>query len=112
MEDKYNEIFYTFSERKGGKRKIGLRVRMVNEGVAFRYIFLEQQGESNFTLATEASNFNLVGNPKVLLLFRENYLTKTIRPGKLRSAFLFWKKETGRPKFIQMLRMWHNIPTI
>ena len=57
------------------KKQVNLVVRAFNDGIAFRYEFPAQENWSSYTLTEEQSTFNLVQNPKVLTLFRENYTT-------------------------------------
>lgn len=57
------------------KKKINIVVRVFNDGVAFRYEFPVQENWTAYTLTDEQSTFNLVQDPKVLALFRENYVT-------------------------------------
>jgi alpha-glucosidase len=60
---------------KGKKRLIYLRVRLFNDGVAFRYEFPEQKDWHDYTLAEENTSFNLVRNPISRVAFLENFTT-------------------------------------
>ena len=62
-------------ERNGKNRLIYLRVRVFNDGVAFRYEFPEQKDWHNYTLTDENTSFNLVGNPSARVAFLENFTT-------------------------------------
>jgi alpha-glucosidase len=62
-------------EREGKKWLIGLRVRVFNDGVAFRYELPEHNVRHNFILTDENSTFNLEGNPVARVAFLENFTT-------------------------------------
>jgi alpha-glucosidase len=70
-----NEAKIPLVEKKTPFRKITLAVRVFNDGLAFRYEFPEQQNWKSFLLTNENSTFNLSGDPKVLVLFRQNFTT-------------------------------------
>src|SRR5204862_8329177 len=55
-------------------RQINFVVRAFNDGVAFRYEFPQQKNWERYTLTDELTTFNLAQDPKVLTLFRQNYI--------------------------------------
>lgn len=73
--DRYNEAGIPMQERKGSKRLIYLRVRVFDDGVAFRYEFPTQNGWHSYTLTDENTSFNLSGNPTARVAFLENFTT-------------------------------------
>ncbi len=75
VQDEYKEASIPMQERNGKKRLISLRIRVFNDGVAFRYEFPEQKDWHNYTLTDENTNFNLVGNPTARVAFLENFTT-------------------------------------
>lgn len=76
VHSQYNELTVPLIRSNGtDKRLVNVVVRAFNDGVAFRYEFPIQKNWAAYTLTEEKSTFNLVQDPKVLALFRENYLT-------------------------------------
>jgi alpha-glucosidase len=73
--DKYTEAGIPMKETNGKKRLIYLKVRVFNDGLAFRYEFPEQENWHNYTLTDENTSFNLVGNPSARVAFLENFTT-------------------------------------
>lgn len=71
----YNEVVIAIKEATGLKRKIGLMVRLFNDGLGFRYEFPAQKNWKSMEIIEEESSFNLSGNPVVYTLFREHYRT-------------------------------------
>jgi alpha-glucosidase len=69
----YKEVKIPLAETTAPFRKINLRVRAFNDGLAFRYEFLQQKDVTSFTLLDENTTFKLTGNPKVHVLFLPNY---------------------------------------
>ena len=69
------EMLVSMNERYAPFRRINLVVRAFNDGVAFRYEFPMQNKWKSFVMTDENSCFNLIGNPKVLTLFRSGFLT-------------------------------------
>ena len=69
------EMVVTMKEKSATDRQINLVVRAFNEGVAFRYDFPKQDNWKFFSMTDENSNFELVGNPTVLTLFRSGFTT-------------------------------------
>jgi alpha-glucosidase len=70
---RYKEVTLPLESAKG--KKINFKVRVFNDGAAFRYEFPEQRGDKEFTLYEENSNFNLHGDPTVRTLFLPNFLS-------------------------------------
>lgn len=75
VHDSYREATIPFQEHGGKKRLIYLHVKVFNDGIGFRYEFLEQKDWPNYTLTDENSSFNLVGNPMARVAFLENFTT-------------------------------------
>ena len=75
VHDKYKEAAIPMQERSGKKRLIVLRVRVFNDGVAFRYELPEQKDWHKYTLTDENTQFNLSGNPTARVAFLENFTT-------------------------------------
>lgn len=73
--DTYGEAYIPMQERGGKRRLIGLRVRVFNDGVAFRYELPEQNHWNHYILTDENSTFNLTGNPTGRVAFLENFTT-------------------------------------
>jgi len=73
--DTYKEAAIPMQETKGKKRLIFLRVRVFNDGVAFRYEVPEQSNWHHYTLTDENTSFNLDGNPTARVAFLENFTT-------------------------------------
>lgn len=73
--DTYNEAYIPMQERKGGKRRVALRVRVFNDGVAFRYELADQSVRHDFVLTDENTTFRLTGDPVARIAFLENFTT-------------------------------------
>ncbi|HZJ21636.1 MAG TPA: glycoside hydrolase family 97 protein, partial [Pricia sp.] len=71
----YNEMTVPLVEPNGAKRKVNLVVRLFNDGIGFRHEFPKQKQWQSYVMTNENSSFNLVQNPTVYTLFRENYNT-------------------------------------
>ncbi|HEY3371472.1 MAG TPA: glycoside hydrolase family 97 protein [Prolixibacteraceae bacterium] len=56
-------------------RQVNLVVRAYNDGLAFRYVFPQQDNWKSFILTGEFTTFNIAGNPQVLALLLPNYTT-------------------------------------
>lgn len=69
------ELTISMVEKNSPFRQINLVVRAFNDGIAFRYDFPKQDKWKSFILTDENSNFNLLGNPTVLTLFRSGFTT-------------------------------------
>jgi alpha-glucosidase len=75
VHDGYKEAAIPMQEHSGKKRLVYLRVRLFDDGVAFRYEFPAQKGWDSYTLTDENTRFNLIGNPKATVAFLENFTT-------------------------------------
>ena len=75
VHDAYKEAAIPMQQRTGSKRLIWLRVRVFNDGVAFRYELPEQTNWHEYTLTDENSQFNLSGDPIARVAFLENFTT-------------------------------------
>jgi len=73
--DTYKEAAIPMLESSGKKRLIWLKVRVYNDGVAFRYELPEEKNSKQFTLTDENSTFNLAENPIARVAFLENFTT-------------------------------------
>lgn len=69
----YHELIIPLQEKKSPTAKINFIVRAFDDGIAFRYQFLPQQGKSSFTLLEENSSFNLINNPVAHTLFLPSF---------------------------------------
>ena len=75
VHDAYKEAAIPMQQRTGSKRLIWLRVRVFNDGVAFRYELPGQTNWHEYTLTDENSQFNLSGDPIARVAFLENFTT-------------------------------------
>ncbi|HXS57042.1 MAG TPA: glycoside hydrolase family 97 protein [Hanamia sp.] len=75
VHDTFREAAIPMKESEGRKRLIWLRVRVFDDGVAFRYELPEQQQWHDYTLTDENTQFNLIGNPTARVAFLENFTT-------------------------------------
>ncbi len=75
VHDTYKEAAIPMKERTGKKRLIWLRVRVYDDGLAFRYELPQQNDWNNYTLTEENTYFNLTGNPTARVAFLENFTT-------------------------------------
>jgi alpha-glucosidase len=73
--DLYTEAVIPMQERTGKQRLINLKVRIFNDGAAFRYELPEQKNWKNYILTDENTSFNLNGNPLARVAFLENFVT-------------------------------------
>lgn len=71
----YRQLTIGLRETAGVGRQVNLVVRAYDDGLAFRYEFPAQKNWPDYVLTAENSTFRLAGDPTVLTLFRENYLT-------------------------------------
>src|SRR6266498_4217491 len=75
VHDHYKEVIISIEENTQPFRKINLKVRAFNDGLAFRYEFPEQKDRTSFSLTEENTSFKFVGDPKLLALFLPNFTT-------------------------------------
>ena len=72
---RYKEVILPLEESITPFRKINIRVRVFDDGLAFRYEFPVQQNQAAITLLDENTTFNLAGNPTAHTLFLGGYTT-------------------------------------
>ena len=70
-----NELTIPIVDKDALHRQINLLVRAYNDGLAFRYVFPQQQKWKSFILTNENTIFKVQGNPNVLALLLRNYTT-------------------------------------
>lgn len=75
VKSRYKDVLLPLEQTTGLKRKINIRVRLFDDGVAFRYEMPLQPGWTNYTLIDENSTFRLSGDPKAMTLYRRDYTT-------------------------------------
>lgn len=63
----------TIAMRDGAKRLINIEVKAFNDGLAFCYVFPEQDTWKSYDLLDENSTFNVANNPTIEALFFSNY---------------------------------------
>ena len=69
----YKQAVLPMVETKAPFRKLNFTVRVFDDGLAFRYEYLEQNNWSNYSLLEEQTSFKLTGDPMVHTLFLPNY---------------------------------------
>ncbi len=62
IENEYQELFIELQEITSLKRKMNLRFKAFNDGIAFRYEIPEQKNLKDFTIIDEKSTFNFTEN--------------------------------------------------
>jgi alpha-glucosidase len=72
---RYKELCLSLQETDSLRRRVNLRIRLFNEGVAFRYEFPEQKNWPAITLLEENTSFKLKGNPALNTLFLPSFTT-------------------------------------
>ncbi len=70
-----NEVLVPLKENTGLKRQLDLEIRIFNDGAAFRWVLPAHPGSDKVEITDESDAFNFKGDPKALVLFRENYTT-------------------------------------
>jgi alpha-glucosidase len=75
VHDVYKEVLIPLAENGSLNRIINLRVRLFNDGLAFRYEFPKQKNWQSYTLTDEKTTFNLAGDPTLVTLFLPNFTT-------------------------------------
>ncbi|MEO1573705.1 MAG: glycoside hydrolase family 97 protein [Pseudomonadota bacterium] len=63
MREHYNELHVEFHTSEGAPRRLGLRIRVFNDGVGFRYELPEQAAYDTVRIVDELTEFRLPGNP-------------------------------------------------
>jgi len=71
----YKQVLIPLEETVAPFRKIGIRVRVFNDGLAFRYELQEQAGRKDFNLLEEQTCINPAGDPQVHSLLFPDYLS-------------------------------------
>ncbi len=69
----YKEVIIPLEEKRIPFRKIHFIVRAFDDGIAFRYVFPQQENWPGYTLLDEKTTFNLHGDPFAHALFLPNY---------------------------------------
>lgn len=67
----YKEVLIPLTEASG--KRMNIRVRVFDDGIAFRYEFPQQAGWASYTLLDENTTFKLAGDPVVHTLMFANY---------------------------------------
>jgi len=75
VHDIYQELALPLEEKKGARRKIRWVIRAFNDGLAFRYEFPRQDGQTAIRLTDEGTRFRLEGNPVIKALLLPNFTT-------------------------------------
>jgi alpha-glucosidase len=86
VSDSFRQLSLFLREIKSPFREVVIQVRVFNDGVAFRYLFLNPVGDS-LELMREESSFHVTGNPFVHALVQDgfenahegNYLRRPLR---------------------------------
>lgn len=73
VRDRHREILIPLLEKNGRKRRVDLRVRAFDDGVAYRYEFPEQENWTAYELLDENTTWKLAENPIVRALFWGHY---------------------------------------
>ena len=73
VSEHYKEATIALGQTVKPNRKISITVRVFNDGLAFRYDFLDEKDRHSFILTDENTGFNFSGNPVVRTLFLPNY---------------------------------------
>jgi len=71
----YKQVLIPLEETVAPFRKIGVRIRVFNDGLAFRYELQEQAGRKDFNLLEEQTCINPAGDPQVHSLLFPDYLS-------------------------------------
>jgi len=70
-----NVVLVPLQEPGGAGREIDIEIRIFNDGAAFRWVLPAKTGWDKVEITDESVAFNFKGDPKALVLFRENYTT-------------------------------------
>ena len=70
-----NEVIVPIRENAGLKREFDIEIRVFNDGAGFRWVLPASPGLDKVEITDESDAFNFKGDPKALVLFRENYTT-------------------------------------
>ncbi|PWT73243.1 MAG: glycoside hydrolase [Bacteroidetes bacterium] len=75
VRDHYREVSFPVTQSGPGGKLIKIRVRVFDDGLAFRYEFPKQKNWNSFVLSDEETSFRMTGDPIVRGLFLPNYTT-------------------------------------
>ncbi len=75
IRNQYHELSLELESNGGAIGLFQVVFRAYNDGVAFRYLVPQQAGMKAIEITDEPDRFQLVGNPRVWPLYRENYTT-------------------------------------
>jgi alpha-glucosidase len=73
--DHFRELTVALEEQAAPHRRIDVVFRAYDDGIAFRYIFPEQPGLSDFTITAERSHFKMAGDPRAYVLPLNSFTT-------------------------------------
>jgi alpha-glucosidase len=59
IRNQYNRLLIELEQQTGAKRKIAVEFRVFNDGVGFRYLFVDQNSLKEFVIMDELTEFNL-----------------------------------------------------
>lgn len=71
----YHELTIPLEETVSPNRKINIVARVFDDGIAFCYVYPQQESWTHYALLDENTTFKLVGDPIVHALFLPNYTT-------------------------------------
>jgi alpha-glucosidase len=74
VKERFNEVIIPIQQSDNDIR-VNFVVRAFNDGIAFRYEFVEIPGQSTFELRDESTSFTIRGNPSVLTMFLDGFTT-------------------------------------
>lgn len=74
VKERFNEAIIPLRQTENGIR-VNFIIRAFNDGVAFRYEFLQIPSQATFELEDEGTSFTPRPNPNVIAMFLENYTT-------------------------------------
>lgn len=69
------ELEIAMQEKTDKRRMVNFRVKIFNDGVAFRYEFPQQGNWGNYILTDENTSFNIQDNPVARAAYLENFTT-------------------------------------
>ncbi|MGQ8334916.1 glycoside hydrolase family 97 protein [Sunxiuqinia sp. A32] len=72
--DYCNQVTIPLEEKSKSGRIINLVVRAYNDGIAFRYVFPEQENWNSYVMYDEKTQFHLTGNPQSLFMYLPGYI--------------------------------------
>jgi alpha-glucosidase len=75
IKNHYRQAIISLQDKLNKDYRLNIEVRVFNDGVAFRYLFLKLKGLSSFTLMDEKTQFRFTTNPLVKALLLPNFTT-------------------------------------